>query len=180
MIYKSNVDSVLGKLKNMFSDKEMDKMYLEMAQNMYRSNLRRVHVEGKSVLETSLRHYSYNPLYVNPVKAGVRKIALKGKTGKAIFKNGKKHKTAYFSNYGSFKTAIGFSRRPNLQVTGRLKADWVIQKSRTGYVIGFRSKYGKEVSEGNEANFHAKIWGVSRTDKKNNELIIKKYLSAKH
>ena len=179
MTYKSNTDAVLSRIRNLLGKDKMDALYLEMAQNMYASNLRRVHVDGKNVAGASIGNYSKNPIYINPAKVGSRKFALKGKTGKTTFGNGKAHKTGFFKGYGAFKKQIGFTSKVNMQVTGRLKADWVLLKSSTGYVIGFRSKYGKEISERQESHFYAPIWGVSQADKKTNAQIIKRYLNAK-
>lgn len=176
MIYKSNMDEVLGRLKKEFSPTNMDKMVREIAMNVYASNLRRVHNEGKAV-SGNIGKYSTKPLYVNPAKAGVRQFSKKGKTGKTVFKNGKPHKTGYFSGYGSFKSAIGFSTTVNMEVTGRLRADWVILRSGSTYQIGFQSSYGKKISEGNEDHFGKQIWGVTDDDRRINTQIINRYLA---
>lgn len=177
MNYKSNVDAVLGKLRSLFSPKAMDDMQLEIAQNLYASNAHRVHNEGLAVSGGSIGKYSTRAGYFTA--AATRAIQPKGKTGKTVFKNGKPHKTRYFANgYRGYKTALGFNAsKVNMQLTGRLKADWVVLKSFNGYVIGFASSYGKNVSIGNEQRFQKPIWGVTSADKKVNGLIIKRYLA---
>jgi len=177
MQYKSNVETVLTKLKSLLSPKAVDDMSLEIAQNLYASNARRVHNEGRAVSGSPIGKYSTKAAYFKA--AATRSIQPKGKTGKTTFKNGKPHKTRYFSNgYRGYKSALGFDAgRVNMQLTGRLKADWVLLRSRNGYVIGFASEYGKNISEGNEARFRKPIWGVTAEDKKVNTIIINRYLA---
>lgn len=175
--YKSNMDAVLGRLKTMLSENKLDSLYRECALGVFASNERRVHNEGKAVNGSAIGKYSRKAIYVNPARSP-RAFSPVGKTGRTTFKStGKPHKTKYFaSGYAGFKSNIGFGSRPNLQATGRLRADWTILRTSKGYQIGWASSYGAKISEGNEIHFGKKIWGISEEDKRNINSIVKRYV----
>ena len=66
----------------------------------------------------------------------------------------------------------------DLEVSGRLRLSWKMLKSGFGYVIGFGSKYGADISGYMEDHFSKTIWGVSDQDKEVARNIVKRYFHA--
>jgi hypothetical protein len=60
MLYKSNAQSVLDKLKKTLRG-ELDNMYLEIAEAVYASNIYRIHTQGKKTDGSLIG--KYNPVY---------------------------------------------------------------------------------------------------------------------
>lgn len=94
----------------------------QMAEGVYESIRlmdKRIFDQGKNADGSDIGSYSSKPLYVNPLNPNnPKKFATKGKFGQSKYKNGKPHKTAFFSSYGAYKTAIGRGNgnRVNLQL----------------------------------------------------------------
>ncbi len=170
MKYKSNMDAVLSKLKDMLNPDKLDALYLEIATNVHASNLRRIHNDGQDVNGRTIGHYSTKPFYMNP-KRSPRGFAPQGKNG------AKNRKTRYFSGgYKQFRSVIG---RPNnkvdLQLSGGLLHDFQIKRIYGGYVIGFMTKHGSDIAKGMETKYRRKIWGWSSQDKTIANNIIKRH-----
>lgn len=177
MEYKDNIAQVLsnieGKLKKA---SDVSKLNRTIGTYLIASNLRRIHNEGRAVNGQGIGHYSNKAIYVNP-KNSPRKFLPKGKNGQATFKNGKKHKTSYFIGYKGFRTSIGRETNVvNLQLSGKLLKDWIMEQQGNTFLIGFRSKYGTNVADGNEEHFNKKIWGISQQDYKEIEVIKKDFI----
>jgi len=66
----------------------------------------------------------------------------------------------------------------DLEVSGRLRLSWKMLKQGSGYVIGFSSKYGADISGYMEDHFKKQIWGVTSEDKKVSQNIVKRYFHA--
>lgn len=177
MIYKSNAANVIGKVKNKLSSGEI--LIGTIAQNILASNLRRIHNEGRDTNGKSIGSYSIKPLYVNP-KNSPKQFAPIGKTGKKAFHDGKPHKTAYFQKgYKGFRERIGRKTSVvNLQLTGSLLANFQLQKSPTGYQIGFLSAKKGRIAEGLEKKYRSQIWGLSQQDRNKTREIIKNWLKS--
>lgn len=177
MKYSDNIAEVLsnieGKLKKA---SDVSKLNRTIGTYLKASNLRRIHNEGLAVNGSRIGNYSSVPLYLNP-KHSPRAFTPKGKNGQMKFKNGKLHKTAYFHGWKGFRSAIGReSSTVNLQLSGKLLKDWLMEQQGDNFIIGFRSKYGSVVSQGNEEHFGKKIWGISPQDYKEIEVIKKEFI----
>ena len=175
MKYSDNIAQVLsnieGKLKKA---SDVSKLNRNIANYLYGSNLSRI-TQGRAI-NGMIGHYSGVPMYVNP-RYSPRKFPTKGKNGQTKFKNGKPHKTGYFVGYKGFRTAIGRETNiVNLQLSGKLFKDWSMLQQGNTWVIGFRSKYGTQVAEGNEQHFGKQIWGVTQKDKEQIKVIEQEFI----
>jgi len=175
-VYKSNMTTIVAKIKGLFSEESKNKLLLECAVGIRASNMRRIHNDGLNVSLNSIGNYSTTPIYINP-KNSPRKFTGQGKNGEIKFQNGISHKTKYFDNgYKGFRNYIGrTSNKVNLQLSGNLKANYQIQKTTNGYNIGFLSNKYTLISKGLEEHFNTKIWGVSQRDRKIVNIILKKF-----
>lgn len=63
----------------------------------------------------------------------------------------------------------------DLEVSGRLRLSWKMLKQGFGYVIGFGSKYGADISGYMEDHFKKQIWGVTKEDKEVARNIVARY-----
>ncbi len=172
MIYESNMTKVLERLKGKLKTaSEMSALQRTIATNLKASNLRRIHNDGRAVDGSPIGQYNSNkPLYVNPNRSP-RKFKPVGRNGRTVFASGKKagqsHKTRFFANYSAFRQAVGRpSNNVNLQLTGTLLKSWQAEKQGTDWILGFNSKYGKDISEGQETKWNKLIWGVSKADER--------------
>lgn len=174
MEYKSNASTVFTNYtKKVTAALDSGELQRTVATYLMQDNLRRIHNDGKAVTG-KIGNYATSPsLYVNP-KNSPKKFATVGKSGKAKFKNGKRHKTKFFQSYKAFRGDIGRETNyVNLQLSGKLKRDFAMQAIGKNYVIGFNSTYGADISDGMEAKYKKKIWGVT---KENNEVIFGKII----
>ena len=183
MEYKSNIQSVLLNIDNKLKKaSDVSALQRTIATYLMASNLRRIHNNGLNVDGKMIGSYSVKPMYMNP-KYSPKKFEPVGKNGRTYFKtnkadrrkfesaygvrmSGKKHQTRYFrAGYFGFRALIGREIGfVNLQLSGKLKLDWGMIQEGKNYVIGFRSSYGTNVSEGNELHFGCQIWGISKKD----------------
>lgn len=177
--YNSNTNEVVINLtKKLEGLKDTQKFALGLAQTIQASNLRRIHNEGKDVNGVQIGTYNSEPIYVNPDNSP-RKFAVKGKTGKSEFKNGKKHKTKYFSEgYKGFRSQIGRqTSKVDLNLTGQLSKEFGIEAQGKDYVIGFTTQEAVDKANGNEERFGKRIWGLSKDDKKLIDQAIEEFIN---
>lgn len=116
---------------------------------------KRVFKDGLRSDNSPIGRYSRKPLYVSP-DSSPRRIVLKGKHGNTTFKNGKKHKTAYFDGYGAFRTAIGRQNNTiDLRLTGDLQRDFgaSMQVLNGNWVLGTNRRINTVKMLGNEKRF---------------------------
>jgi hypothetical protein len=172
MKFESNIkqvtDSINLKLKGIANTGEVQRL---VATYLRASNLRRIHNEGTAVSGIEIGHYGTKPIYVNPKNSPI-KFSGEGKKGR-------KGKTRYFkTGYKGFREYVGREISVvNLQMSGKLKNDWVIETDGKNYFIGFKSKYGSNVSKGNEEHFGKKIWGVTTHDHAQIKTIVSEFLT---
>lgn len=165
MEYSSNANEIIVRISDKIK-KASDVSILQrnIAAYLYAENWDRI-TEGKAVDETQIGKYSNKPMYLNPRKAP-RKFngAIAGKYGETKFKNGKLHRTKYFTGYKSYRINVGRQGEfVDLQLTKRLFKDWRVVQDGKDWVIGFQSQYGALVSKGNESRFSKLIFGVSKS-----------------
>jgi hypothetical protein len=85
----------------------------------------RIFVGGKNSQDANIGSYNTsNPLYVNP-KYAPKKFPTRGKNGATKFKNGRAHKTGYFTSYSSFRQNQGRQTATvDLRLSGALFRDY--------------------------------------------------------
>lgn len=180
MKLESNINQVVlnltGKLKGIAGG-ELTRL---IATDLLASNNRRIHNDGIAVNGAKIGNYSIKPMYANP-KVSPKKFTGIGKTGRTKFLNGKQHVTRYFkTGYRGFRSFVGREVSVvNLQLSGKLKLDWVMQPQGKNFLLGFKSKYGSEVSRGNEQRFGKRIWGVTKKDEADIKIIVEDFINKK-
>lgn len=134
--YNKKLDEQLKQISNA-------KFLLTSVSEVHARQVKRIFNTGINGDNEKIGNYnSSDPLYVNPDDSP-KKFPTKGKTGEAVFKNGKKHKTGYFDSYKAFRKAIaretGFV---NLRLTENLKFDFTNSLTLMGsmYVTGTKKK----------------------------------------
>jgi hypothetical protein len=174
MEYRSNMDKVIGKLRDLLGENTLDKLYLSIAQSIYASNLRRIHTDGKAVSGSNIGRYSTTPMYVNPARSP-RAFAPMGKNGS------RNRRTRYFpGGYREFRSTIGKeSGKVNLQLNGTLLSDFQLRKIYNGYALGFMTAKSSKIASGMENKYAKKIWGISSQDRTDIDNITREYFNAK-
>lgn len=181
LTYKSNAGSVVLSIteKLKATQMDMDKLVREVANNFYVENLRRIHNTGKDVnirligagkysTKSTYISVSQSPVTITPAGKSeeVYSIKTKKRTDKYATDTfrGKKRTTRYYSDgYKGFRSDIGRTvSHVNLDLSGKLLTDFIIQNVNGKYLIGFESQYGKDISGGMEEKYNQKIWGVSK------------------
>ena len=149
----------------------------------------RIFVEGKDSADSSIGKYSTKPLYLNPKKSP-KKFAVKGKTGKSKFKNGKPHQTRYFADgYKGFRNTIGRQTKfVDLSLVGDLQSDFAnspfigtllpknimpIKVNNLEYITALKRKVNKEKRMGLEEKY-GPIFQLSQAEKNHFIDIVKK------
>lgn len=177
MKYESNVTNVIADIKGKLKKaSDVSALKHEISIYLLASNIRRIHNEGQAVNGKIGSYNSTSELYVNP-KNSPRVFPPIGKTGKSVFKNGKKHKTGYFPSYKGFRNKIGRETGfVNLQLSGKLLKDWIMLQENKDWVIGFKSLYGAQISRGMEQKYGKLIWGVTEKDLEQIKLIEEEFI----
>lgn len=185
MEYSSNISPIVFRLNEKLSKlKNSDVLQREIANYLFKENWERISL-GKDVDDVQIGVYNFhNEIYINPKKMGLKKdITLLGKPvekslhpqkigkGEDIIRarktNGRKHVTRWYPSYFAFRRDIGLeSQFVNLQLTKKLFKDWLILPDGKDWVIGFQTKYGSDVSRGNETRFNKTIFGISKSAQK--------------
>lgn len=184
MRYTSNAKTVLANLQLKLSkisgqtpsEYSVDKVVRTVALEIYASNLRRIHNEGKDVNEAPIGKYStkttligsssfINKGTVDKVFGSRKSKDLKWRT---LQRGGKNVHLALLSGgYKKIRELDGYeTSKVNLQRTGRLLKDYAVNSEGKDWVVGFTSEYGSKISDGQEEHFNTRIWGVSRRDSK--------------
>lgn len=195
MEYRSNANAVLLNLENRLKKaSDVSALQRTIGAFLFASNLRRIHTNGLDVGMKRIGAYSVKPIYVNP-KNSPKSFEPMGKTGKVFFKTekglrkslqlagsvvkGRMHQTRYFkAGYFGFRATIGRDVSVvNLNLSGKLRLDWAMEQSGKNWIIGFRSKYGHQVAQGNEIHFGRQIWGISNQDRKDIKEIEQEFIT---
>lgn len=179
MEYKSNASEVILRLKqNLLSNESQQALLQTIAQAVYASNQKRVFTHGLNIYNSPIGKYSNKAIYVGN-KNSPKKVKPIGKTGKTVFKNGKKHKTQYFADgYRGYRASQDRDvSRVNLYLTGTLFSNFQNVKTANGYAIGFLSKKKGDIAEGLEEHFDkGRIFGVTNDDRKVINEIVKNWI----
>lgn len=176
MKYNSNANKVVLNIENKLKKaSDVSSLQRIVGSYLWASNWDRI-TQGIAVNGSAIGSYSNRPMYVNP-NLSPKKFAPMGKNGQVKFKNGRPHRTKYFIGYREFRGQIGRDiTKVNLQLTGRLRLDWILNQQGSNWVIGWRSKYGALVSRGNEQRFGKLIFGISKKDQEQIVLIQNEFI----
>ena len=128
----------------------------------------RIFVAGQNSTNGAIGSYNTtDPLYVNP-KYSPKKFPTKGKTGSSKFKNGKAHKTGYFTSYSSFRQAIGRQTSVvDLRLSGALFRDYASSLVRQGdrWIVGVKNKDNLGKLQGAIERYGATVFMLTKTER---------------
>lgn len=164
------MNEVAKDVENALEGLPIDSITAAIGQALLASNVKRIHQEGKDTKGSKIGSYNAsNPVYVNP-KTAVRKRGV-GQPG--TFKNGNKKKTVKFNSYKAYRGAVGRETNfVNLNLTGKLQADFDLVASGNKAQLGFFTDYGSDISQGMERKYAKEIWGVTKEDERDIVLIV--------
>ena len=169
IIIKENftgINNILSIIDGVSSDKPLGSQIIRTAALNAMSDLKdRIVDLGRSTDGGSIGSYSEKPIYISKdatPKSFGRPLGkrYKGKRRSKFKSTGKDHKSRYFSGgYKEFKSAIGRNSlgRVNLSLTGNMMNSLILQKTSSGWGIGwlsanyarraahFENKYGKRI-----------------------------------
>ena len=136
---------------------EEGKAFAEAVANSHARQVPRIFDKGiKSDGSKIGKYNSSEDLYVNP-KFAPKGFSTKGKTGKTTFKNGKKHKTGFFTSYKAFRASQGRETSfVNLRLFGRLQLDYTNGLRRISplkWVAEVKTEESADKIQGNKQRF---------------------------
>lgn len=133
--YKKELDKRLKTL-------DEAKLIFTCASSAHARMVKRIFVRGKNRRNQDHGEYSTDDIYINTTKTSPRTLQGVGKTGKSVFKSGRKHKTTFFGGgYKSFKQKIGRGGDVNFWLFGQLKLDFTnsLQRKGKGWISGIKN-----------------------------------------
>jgi hypothetical protein len=129
----------------------------------------RIFVSGKNSQDANIGSYNTsNPLYVNP-KYAPKKFPTRGKNGATRFKNGKPHKTGYFTSYSSFRQNQGRQTATvDLRLSGALFRDYASSLIRIDnkWYSGVKNKDNADKLKGAIDKYGATVFKLTPTELK--------------
>lgn len=170
--YKSDIRDVVIKLNAKFKKaKVSDSLLREIATTLQASNIRRVMTDGKAVSGVPIGKYSTKDTLAGRksfrTAGGFNKIAGSKKKRTALDWRtlGKRHLFIVEGGYKKIRELDGDpTDKVNLRRTGNLMRGWVIEKTTTGWAIGFSAEIDTIIAEEQEKNFDKQIFGVGTED----------------
>lgn len=184
MQYKSNMVDVLKDIEKdyikKFDGQTLNMMMNDITAGILRTMKRRIHSDGMDIYNRGIGTYSTDPMYANPSNGAVRvALANKGKYGDTHFKNGKPHKTRYYSDgYKGWRTANRRkTNKVDLVFKGDLERSFTFQQLRPNvWGIGFTDNENWQKAKGLEQHFTADIWGIGTREQEIIDKTIDAYL----
>lgn len=140
----------------------------------------RIFQEGKNADGKEIGKYNTtSEIYLNPNKA-VRKqgVKIQGKTGETVFKNGKKHKTAYFKSYSEYRGKTGRQTKyVDLVLSGDLQKDLSnngtpVRLTQHKYVSRVKRDLNADKISGNESHYKMEIFSLTNDERKEFDRIV--------
>ena len=150
-------DQFAQKQKARLAKIEEGKSFAEAVANSHARQVPRIFDKGIKSDGSKIGQYnSSKDLYVNP-KFAPKGFSTKGKTGKTTFKNGKKHKTGFFTSYKAFRASQGRETSfVNLRLFGRLQLDYTNGLRRVSplkWVAEVKTDINADKIQGNKERF---------------------------
>jgi hypothetical protein len=164
-----STDEYIKKLRSKLSDLLRDNKPLASAvASAHADQMVRIFEDGKDSSDGKIGEYdSSTPIYVDP-KTSPRSFQAKGKTGESQFKNGKSHKTGYFSSYKAYRAGQGRQTSfVDLKLFGQLQRDMSNSLTRINpniWVTGTKNKTNSKKAEGAEKKY-GKIFNLTKKEK---------------
>lgn len=148
---------------------ELDKAFARTVATVHAQQMVRIFQEGERGSGGKIGAYNNNkPLYVNP-KLVPKKFPLKGKSGKAKFKNGRAHKTGYFPNYAAFRKSQGRQTAfVDLKLSGQFQSDFAssLQKQGDTWITGTKNPHNTDKLNGAIDKYGVDVFKVSTNERK--------------
>jgi len=183
MEFKSNINTVVDRLTlklNNIADLKQAKG--EIAQALLVSNQDRVHLAGKDTKGKSIGQYSTKPTLIGAssftTKGAARKVLGSKKKRRALqWRKVKGNNLAVLpGGYKEIRRIEGReTSKVNLDRTGKLRNSLRIIGKAKVFSVGFNA-YGSRLSRWMEEKYGERIWGISRSDDKVINDILKRHL----
>ena len=138
----------------------------------------RIHQKGLVADGSRVGEYSRKPMYVPISKSGGAPV---GKTGKSVFKTGKRkdqlHASRYYpGGYAQYRAAIGATEP--LVLTGALKNGFALRSTANGFSLGWADSKLSVRAAALERKYGKLIWSFGPTEKSKALLIAKNFVSS--
>ncbi len=181
--FTSNAHPVLAGLSNKLEQLQIGgTVYNSMVQSIGATLLydikSRIHQQGLSADGSRVGEYSRKPMYVPITKGGGAPV---GKTGKAVFKTGKRkgqlHASRYYpGGYTQYRATIGATEP--LVLTGALKNGFSIRTTTNGFTLGWADSKLSARAAALERKYGKAVWAFGPTEKSKALLIAKNFVSS--
>lgn len=179
----SNANPVLAALSNKLQQLQSGgAVYNSMVQSIGTTLLSdikgRIHQQGLAADGSRVGAYSTKPTYVPVSKGGGAPV---GKTGKAVFKTGKRkgqlHTSRYYpGGYAQYRVAMG-STEP-LVLTGALRNGLGLAPTTNGFRLGWTDVKLQQRAVALESKYGKPIWAFGPAEKNKALLIAKNFVSS--
>lgn len=181
--FTSNAVPVLAGLSNRLQQLQTGgTVYNSMVQSIATTLLSdiktRIHQQGLAADGSRVGEYSRKPMYVPISKSGGAPV---GKTGKAVFKTGKRkdqlHASRYYpGGYAQYRATIGATEP--LVLTGVLKNGFSFRATTNGFTLGWADSKLSARAAALERKYGKPIWSFGPTEKSKALLIAKNFVSS--
>lgn len=138
----------------------------------------RIHQQGLAADGSRVGEYSTKPMYIAISKGGGAPV---GKTGKAVFKTGKRkgqlHASRYYpGGYAQYRATIGATEP--LVLTGALNNGFALRSTVNGFTLGWADSKLSARAAALERKYGKPIWAFGPTEKSKALLIAKNFVSS--
>jgi hypothetical protein len=181
--FTSNADPVLTELSSKLQQLQTGgTVYNSMLQSIGATMLydikSRIHQQGLAADGSRVGEYSRKPIYVPISKSGGAPV---GKTGKAVFKTGKRkgqlHASRYYpGGYAQYRATIGATEP--LVLTGALKNGFSLLTTTAGFTLGWADSKLSARAAALERKYGKPIWAFGSTERSKALLIAKNFVSS--
>lgn len=166
---KLTIEQYTAKLRKQQTELKNTRAVFVAASTAHADGVERIFTNGKATSGALIGDYDSNdPIYISP-EDSPKAVTPKGKTGQTTFKNGKRHKTAYFPSYQAFRQAIGRQTSfVNLDLSSRLKQEYENSLQRIdnfSFEARLRTDLSEEKAIGNQRRFGKVIFGASDAER---------------
>ena len=166
----NTTNDFIQKLEQRYKDIVSNKPLGIAVAAVHEKMVKRIFEDGKNGNDGKIGAYDTSePLYVSPNKSP-KSFPVKGKTGKTKYKNGKPHKTGYFTSYKAFRQKIGREVSfVNLSLFGQLKRDFSNSLQRVNnnkWISGTKNNKNSDKVDGAVDRYGREVFQLTKDEKK--------------